>query len=88
MTMTSQVEAVRRTVTALRLNTDRYAALVAYCETMAALIDAHPTSTTLWREYRPALLRLVSTGEDEPDESYERLVQLVSVPKRDSTSTG
>jgi hypothetical protein len=67
---------------------ERYAGLVSYCMQMAMLIDGHPTSTTLRREYRPALLRLIALGDSQPpdDDELDAFLRSVRTPTRGSTS--
>ncbi len=77
--MVKQVTALRRSLKALDLRPE-HGALVAYCEGIAAVIDEHPERATLWREYRPALEKLLAVGEVASDDGQAALLELVSTP--------
>jgi hypothetical protein len=79
--MVSQVAGLQRSLDALRLGNE-HAALVAYCEGLAAQIDLTPEVAALWREYRPALEHLLALGEVLND-AQNVVLELVSTPVRD-----
>lgn len=81
--MVSQLDALHETVAALNLR-DEHAALVAYCEGLAEVIDEYPDRASLWREYRPALELLVSVGESAADDGEAAFLELVRSPVGDS----
>ena len=64
----SQADAFRSMVAGLQLGPE-FAALVAFCEGLAEQIDLFPGRATLWREYRPALERLILAGDVEDGEA-------------------
>jgi hypothetical protein len=84
--MVSQVEALGATVTALDLGCE-YRALIAFCEGLAEQIDLHPDRASLWREYRPALERLLVLG-DVADDDQASFLNLVRTPVRDPETPG
>jgi hypothetical protein len=75
----SQVAALRETLAALDLRPE-HAALVAYCEGLAEVLDEHPATPSLWREYRPALESLLALGGGGEDESQAVLLKLLTSP--------
>jgi hypothetical protein len=81
--MVSQLDALHETVAALSLR-DEHAALVAYCEGLAEVLDEFPDRASLWREYRPALELLVSVGESAADDGEAAFLELVRSPVGDS----
>lgn len=76
--MVSQLDALHETVEALNVR-DEHAALVAYCEGLAEVLDAYPDRASLWREYRPALELLLSVGEGA-DDGEAAFLELVRSP--------
>jgi len=84
--MVSQRAGLKRALEAMDLGPE-HAALVAYCEGMAAQLDHDPTNGALWREYRPALVLLMSLGETESD-GQAALVELVRPPVRHTEAPG
>ena len=81
--MVSQLDALHETVKALEVK-DEHAALVAYCEGLAEVLDEHPDRASLWREYRPALELLLSVGEGAADDGEAAFLELVRTEVGDS----
>lgn len=85
--MVSQLAALRTALESLQLGPE-HGALVAYCEGLAEVIDAHPERATLWREYRPALELLARLGEVEEDDGQTGFLRLLSTAVGDSEGSG
>ena len=85
--MVSQAAALQNTIEALDLKPE-HEALVAFCEGLAEAIDLDPGRASLWREYRPAVERLLSLGEVAEDDGQAALLELVSTPVGNSKKAG